>query len=37
MNCVGGYEKAMNVFLNDEPMFEGYNSFIEYWKKNKQI
>lgn len=34
MNCVNNYKKSMETFLQSEPLFDGYNSFIEYALKN---
>ena len=35
MSCVGNFEKSMDTFLNDKPMFDGYDTFIQYWKQHK--
>ena len=34
MKCVNNYEVSLETFLNDKPLFHGYDSFIEYALKN---
>lgn len=34
MKCVNNYEASLEKFLNSKPLFQGYDSFIEYALKN---
>lgn len=34
MKCVNNYEVSLETFLNGQPLFHGYDSFIEYALKN---
>ena len=33
MRLVGNYEQTLDLFLKTEPMFDGYDAFLEYLKK----
>ena len=35
MKCVNNYEASMDTFLSSEPLFHGYDAFIEYALKNR--
>ena len=33
MNCVGNYDASMERYLSTKPMFDGYEEFLEYMKR----